>query len=125
MGVSGNNNITPLDLTPGYRVYLKSSQLTSASPTHRFVFMDVNPASICTPAFGVDMTAETFIHFPSYLHRKRAVVAFADSHIETRRWLDPRTMIGVPAGDTYIPHGVASPNNKDLLWITEQTSSSN
>jgi prepilin-type N-terminal cleavage/methylation domain-containing protein/prepilin-type processing-associated H-X9-DG protein len=125
MAAAGINVLRPLEQTPGYRVYMKNAQLAADSAANRFVFMDVNPASICTPGFGVDMTAETFIHFPSFLHRSRAVVAFADSHVETHKWSDARTMIGVPPGEQFIPHGVPSPNNKDLDWITERTSSRN
>jgi len=123
MGASGSNIIQPLNQIPGYRVYMKYSQLAGASTANRFVFMDVNPASICTPGFGVDMSAETFIHFPSDLHRSRGVVSFADSHVETHKWLDPRTMIGIPQGDQFIPHGIYSPNNQDLYWITQRTTS--
>jgi prepilin-type processing-associated H-X9-DG protein len=104
---------------------MKFSQLAADSPANRFVFMDVNPASICTPGFGVDMTTDTFIHYPSDLHRNRGVVVFADSHVETHKWLDPRTTIGIPPGNQYIPHGVASPNNPDLIWIAQRTSSKN
>jgi prepilin-type N-terminal cleavage/methylation domain-containing protein/prepilin-type processing-associated H-X9-DG protein len=123
MGATGTNLIDPLVQTYGYRVYMKSSELGADSPANRFVFMDVNPASICTPGFGVDMTAETFIHYPSDMHRSRGVVAFADGHLETHKWLDPRTTIGLPPGDEYIPHDVPSPNNQDLVWITQRTSS--
>ncbi|MGA2176977.1 MAG: prepilin-type N-terminal cleavage/methylation domain-containing protein [Verrucomicrobiota bacterium] len=125
IGASGSNLVMPLAQTPGYRVYMKWAQLAAAPAANRFVFMDVNPASICTPGFGVDMTAQEFIHFPSYLHRKRGVVAFADSHVETHKWQDARTMIGVPAGDVFIPHDVPSPNNPDLVWITQRTTSRN
>jgi hypothetical protein len=123
MGAAGSNVIQPLVQTFGYRVYMKSAQLAAVPTANRFVFMDVNPASICTPGFGVDMAAETFIHYPSDLHRRRGVVTFADSHIETHKWLDPRTMIGVPVGQEYIPHNISSPNNQDLYWITQRTTS--
>jgi prepilin-type N-terminal cleavage/methylation domain-containing protein len=125
MGAAGANLIQPLEQVPGYRVYMKYAQVAADSAANRFVFMDVNPGSICTPGFGVDMTAQSFIHYPSDLHRSRGVVAFADSHVETHKWLDPRTTIGVPAGDQYIPHGVYSPHNQDLVWITQRTSSKN
>jgi prepilin-type N-terminal cleavage/methylation domain-containing protein len=125
IGASGANLIQPLVQTPGYRVYMKFAQLAADSTANRFVFMDVNPASICTPGFGVDMTAETFIHYPSDLHRSRGVVSFADSHVETHKWLDARTMIGVPAGHEFIPHGDPSPRNQDLVWITQRTTSRN
>ena len=117
------NLVMPLELSAGYRVYLKSAQLASDAAASRFVFMDVNPASICTPGFGVDMEAKEFIHYPSDLHRGRAIVSFADSHVETHKWEDPRTTIGVPPGHEYIPHNLASPNNRDLIWIAQHTSS--
>ena len=125
MGASGQNLIQPLEQETGYRIYMKSAQVAADSAANRFVFMDVNPASICTPGFGVDMSAESFIHFPSDLHRGQGVVAFADSHVQTHKWLDPRTKIGVPPGNQFIPHGVPSPNNKDLAWITKATTSRN
>jgi prepilin-type N-terminal cleavage/methylation domain-containing protein len=123
IGAAGMAVVQPLEQDPAYRVYLKCAQLAADSPANRFVFMDVNPASICTPGFGVDVAAQMFIHYPSDLHRRRGVVAFADSHVETHRWSDARTTIGVPAGDHYIPHDVPSPDNPDLVWIAERTTS--
>jgi len=90
--------IAPLNINPAYKTYLKSSQLAADSPVNRFVFADVNPASICTPAFGVDMTLQSWIHYPSDLHRQRGVLAFADSHVEPHRWLDARTMLHLAGG---------------------------
>jgi prepilin-type N-terminal cleavage/methylation domain-containing protein/prepilin-type processing-associated H-X9-DG protein len=107
--------------TSGYRVYMKSSDVDA--PVNRFVFMDVNPASICTPGFGVDMSAKTFIHYPSSLHQGLGVVSFADGHVESHNWRDPRTRIGIAPGQEYIPHYNPSPGNQDLLWITEHTTS--
>jgi hypothetical protein len=110
-------------LNPKYKVYLKASQLAAEPIANRFVFMDVNPGSICTPGFGVDMDAEMFIHYPSSLHREQGVVSFADSHVESRKWQDPRTRIGLSASEVFIPHDVASPNNPDLVWISQRTTS--
>jgi prepilin-type processing-associated H-X9-DG protein len=123
IGTPAANVMQPIQLNSAYRVCLKSSEISRDSPANRFVFMDVNPASICTPAFGVDMSLQTFIHYPSSFHRRLGVVAFADGHVESHKWLDPRTRIGLPAGAQYIPHGNASPNNVDLSWIGERTTS--
>ena len=112
----------PVLLSPSVRMYLKASDIAVDAPADRFVFMDVNPASICTPAFGVDMSLSTFIHYPSDLHRGRGVIGFADSHVEAHKWLDGRTRIGIPPGSNYIPHNNSSPNNQDLLWITKHAS---
>ena len=117
------NLVGPIELNAAYRVYMRSTDLATDLPANRFVFMDVNPASICTPAFGVDMSLQTFIHYPSSLHRGLGVVSFADSHVESHKWLDPRTRKGLPAGQQYIPHNDPSPNNQDLRWIGDRTTS--
>ena len=114
--------ILPLSINPAYKTYFKSSQIAADSPVNRFVFTDVNPASICTPGFGVDMTLETWIHYPSDQHRLRGVLTFADGHAETHRWVDGRTMVHLGSG-TYIQHGNAAGNNPDLAWIAARTSS--
>jgi prepilin-type N-terminal cleavage/methylation domain-containing protein len=117
------NFMIPIELNAAYRVYLKSTDLANDSPANRFVFMDVNPASICTPAFGVDMSLQTFVHYPSSLHGGLGVVSFADSHVESHKWLDPRTGKGLPAGQPFIPHWDPSPNNQDVRWIGDRTTS--
>ncbi len=123
IGTIPGNAIAPISLNPNYKIYLKSSQFGADSPDSRFVFIDVNPASICTPAFGVDMSLMTWIHYPSDLHRRGGVLAFADGHVENHLWQDSRTMLHLAGGQAYIPHGIASPNNPDLEWIAAQTTS--
>jgi prepilin-type N-terminal cleavage/methylation domain-containing protein len=123
VGTQPPNVLAPISIDPAYRVYKKSSDLASDSPANRFLLMDVNPASICTPAFGVDMSLQTFVHYPSSLHGGLAVVSFGDNHVESHKWLDARTRKGLPSGQQYIPHNVPSPNNQDLHWIGERTTS--
>ncbi len=117
------NLVGPIELNAAYRLYMKSTDLASDMPANRFVFMDVNPASICTPAFGVDMSLQTFVHYPSFLHGGLGVVSFSDSHVESHKWLDARTRKGLLSGQQYIPHNEASPNNQDLRWIGDRTTS--
>jgi prepilin-type N-terminal cleavage/methylation domain-containing protein len=123
VGTPPINIETPISLNGAYRVYLKSSDIASDLPAQRFVFIDVNPASICTPAFGVDMAQDVFVHYPSTLHPGGGVLSFADSHVETHKWLDPRTRRDLTGSAGYIPHNEASPNNKDLNWIRIRTTS--
>ena len=111
----------PIRIDPTFRVHFKTAQIASDSPAIRFAFMDVNPANICTPAFGVNMAQESFIHYPSSLHRGAGVVAFADAHVESHKWLDARTRRALPPGAQYIPHDQPSPNNPDLRWIRDRT----
>ena len=114
----------PFIPTPGYRFYTKSSEIASDLPAQRFVFMDVNPANICSPAFGVDLAQDIFFHYPSSLHNNSGVIAFADSHAESHKWLDARTRKTVANGQI-IRHSDPSPRNPDLYWIRDRTSSKN
>jgi prepilin-type N-terminal cleavage/methylation domain-containing protein/prepilin-type processing-associated H-X9-DG protein len=120
VGVPAGSLEEPFRMSPDVRVYLKSSDLAVNSPGERFVFMDVNPANLCTPAFGVNMDQDIFFHYPSFLHNGAGVISFADSHVETHRWLDPRTRKVLPAGQI-IGHNDYSPANQDLNWIRART----
>jgi prepilin-type N-terminal cleavage/methylation domain-containing protein len=122
LGTRAVNMQMPIRLSPAYQVHLKSSSLAADKPAERFVFMDVNPANICTPGFGVDMNLQVIIHYPSYLHRGMGVVAFADSHIESHKWLDPRTRKTV-TGINYIHHEDRVAGNNDFTWIASHTTS--
>lgn len=122
MGHPPNTPLTPISLNAAYRVYQKTSLLNADGPANRFVFTDVNPANICTPAFGVDMSLATWIHFPSGLHRKRGVLAFGDGHVEVHHWLDSRTLPQLTSG-SYIGHGAFAIGSPDLAWLAERTTS--
>jgi prepilin-type N-terminal cleavage/methylation domain-containing protein len=108
----------------GFRFYVKASQLSADQPANRFVFTDVNPANICSPAFGVDMLQDVFFHYPSSLHNYSGVLTFADGHAESHKWVDARTRKTVPDGQI-IRHTDASPGNQDLKWIRDRTTSRN
>jgi prepilin-type N-terminal cleavage/methylation domain-containing protein/prepilin-type processing-associated H-X9-DG protein len=124
VGTTAANNVTPVNVNSfAYKTYFKTSQIAADSPVNRFIFTDVNPASICTPAFGVDMTLQTWIHLPSDLHRQRGVLVFADGHVEARRWSDPRILYPVIGPNGYITHGTPAPNSPDLIWIGARTTS--
>jgi prepilin-type N-terminal cleavage/methylation domain-containing protein/prepilin-type processing-associated H-X9-DG protein len=106
------------------RVYRKTTDLIS--PASVFVFQDVNPQNICTPAFIVDMPgtgSDGFFHYPATHHNRAGVVSFADGHVETHRWLDSRTFVKVPLGQK-LGHDRTSPNNADLNWIRQRATES-
>jgi prepilin-type processing-associated H-X9-DG protein len=123
VGTIAGNAQTPITLSTAYKVYLKAATLAADMPASRFTFIDVNPASICTPGFGVDMSADTFIHYPSSFHNGGGVLAYADGHVQAHKWTDSRTRKALPGGAQYIPHYDPSANNADLKWIRERTTS--
>ena len=114
--------MTPASLAAGYKVYAKSSQINIAGSANRWVFSDVNPYYICTPAFGVDMTLATWVHYPSGLHNRRGALAFADGRVEVHHWLDNRTMAIVTSSHP-MSHSDSAAGNLDLAWLAERTTS--
>ncbi len=123
VGTTPTSALGPIQLNGAYRVYLKSSSVATDFPADRFVFIDVNPGSICTPGFGIDMGLRTIIHYPSTLHGGLGVIAFADNHAEAHKWLDPRTSRSLPGASQYIPHTDPVAGNKDFYWLADHTTS--
>lgn len=120
-----NNYIAPnsgtyTDPAINYRTFLKSTDLAAVGPSSIFLFQDVLPENLCSPAFIVNMTADVPFHFPSSRHLNVGPVAFTDGHVEMHRWVDPRTRPPVPAGGL-LAHWNPSPNNPDFVWIRERT----
>jgi len=123
IGTAPGNFNRPIQIDTSFRTFMKSSELANVLPATRFLFMDVNPASICTSGFGVDMRRDVFTHYPSSLHSGVGVVSFADSHVESRKWVDARTRKTErdQSGTSHISHGEVSPGNRDVQWIRERT----
>ncbi len=113
----------PVQIDSPYRVYFKSSSLAADFPADRFVFIDVNPGSICTPGFAVDMSLRVILHYPSAMHNGVGALAFADSHVEAHKWLDPRTKRNLPGAAQYIPHTDPVAGNRDIKWVADRTTS--
>jgi prepilin-type N-terminal cleavage/methylation domain-containing protein/prepilin-type processing-associated H-X9-DG protein len=120
MGTIPGNFERPVEINSAYRVYLKSSQTGTDLPSQRFVFMEVNPASICTPGFGVNMAQESIVHYPGVAHNGQAVVSFADGHQESKKWLDARTRKLLPRNADHLPHNDMTPRNPDVQWLRER-----
>ena len=110
-------------VTPQHAVLRKTSELAALNPTALFLFQDVNPASICFPAFVVRMkgaATEGFFHYPATHHGGASVLVFGDGHTEPHRWQDARTN---PPGEPglSLSHWDRSANNPDLAWLRQHT----
>jgi hypothetical protein len=106
-----------------YRVFRKSSDLSASSQT--FLFQDLSPQSLCTPAFIVEMPgagSDQFFHIPATHHHRGGVVSFADGHAEAHRWFDPKLFQTAPVGSR-LAHNLSSPRSRDLAWLRERTTS--
>jgi prepilin-type N-terminal cleavage/methylation domain-containing protein/prepilin-type processing-associated H-X9-DG protein len=108
-----------------YKTYFKSSQITDPSPSMLYVLLDEHPDSINAGGFANMMVespaAARIIDFPASYHNGAAGLSFADGHAEIRKWVDSRTRPPVRY-NANLQLNVASPNNKDMIWLAERTS---
>ena len=99
-----------------FKTYRLSTDIDE--PAERFVFIDESTITINDPAFAVEMPQENqrarWVDVPTTRHAGNGVLAFADGHVETHRWRDPRT-----AGDHF---DKSSEGNEDWTWLASATS---
>ncbi len=117
-----NSQIAP-ELSPRHVVFRKLSDFVPLQPHNAFVFIDVNPANLCFPAFVVrprGFGTDGFYHYPATHHNRAGVITYGDGHVESHRWTDGRTF-RVARSLTLIAHWDSCPNNADLGWIRERT----
>jgi prepilin-type N-terminal cleavage/methylation domain-containing protein/prepilin-type processing-associated H-X9-DG protein len=116
--------------TGGYRQFKKITDLTSPPPSRTWVFLDEREDSINDGWFAVDMggydpmnpKSYTIVDYPASYHNRAGGLSFADGHAEIRKWQDGRTTPVLKKGQL-IPLGVSSPNNVDVGWLQDRTSS--
>jgi len=117
-----------LSVSPGYRVYKKTTDLNIPGPTETWVFIDEREDSIDDDYFAIDMTGYpnaprtiSFVNYPASYHGKAAGLSYADGHSEIKRWHDSRTMPPLNQGRR-MALNVSSPNNEDLIWLQSHSS---
>jgi prepilin-type N-terminal cleavage/methylation domain-containing protein len=78
-------------------------------PSELFVFIDVEPLSICYTPFEIPTSnSQQWFTAPGALHdRKTSVISFADGHSESHRWRKPVRRLST-AGVNSNPHPVSS-----------------
>ena len=61
-----------------------------------------------------------FYDYPASYHHRAGGLSFVDGHAEIKRWMDDRTMPKL-VPDGFVPDQLASPNNRDILWLQERS----
>jgi prepilin-type N-terminal cleavage/methylation domain-containing protein/prepilin-type processing-associated H-X9-DG protein len=109
-----------------YRIYYKTSDIINPGPAMCFVLLDEHPDGINAGGYANMMVespgAARIIDFPASYHNGAGGISFADGHAEIRKWVDPRTR--APAKyNGQLQLNVPSPNNQDMMWLADRTSS--
>ncbi len=124
IGPNGQPAVYRDNPTAGYKLYKKSSDTTVPGPSQLFVFTEVHTDSICRPFFGVAVGKTFWYHLPANYHDRSSVLAFADGHVDRRRWVDSRTF-SPPRTIAWHDHNYATANSRDLVWLHERSSVKN
>ncbi len=111
----------------GFRIYKKTSDLTSPGPSRTWVFLDEREDSINDGEFVVGMSGYpdqprnwTIVDYPGSYHNGAGELSFADGHSEIHKWKDSRTMPALKIGQG-LPLRASSPSNPDVLWLMERS----
>jgi prepilin-type processing-associated H-X9-DG protein len=109
-----------------YRTFFKTAEIIDPGPSQCYVLLDEHPDSINAGGFANMMVespgAARIVDFPASFHNGAAGISFADGHAEIRKWVDSRTT-PPPKYNNSLQLNVASPNNMDMIWLSERTSS--
>ena len=109
-----------------YRTYFKLSEINDPSPSMLYVLLDEHPDGINAGGFANQMVesagAARIIDFPASYHNGAAGISFSDGHADIRKWVDSRTKPPVTYNNN-LGLNVASPNNQDMIWLADRTSS--
>jgi len=110
-----NGGVEQYAPVPPVTFYKRNSEF--GRPSDLFVFMDVEPLSICYTPFEIPISnMQSYFTAPGALHdRKSGVLSFADGHSEAHRWKRPVLRNTTP-GLTANPHPVPS-DRTDVSYI--------
>jgi len=109
-----------------YRVFRKLSDIQPLGHSRAYVFIDEHPDSLNFGDLAVTMNDDLppqrihIIDYPASTHNGAGGLSFADGHAEIHKWVDPRTK--PPWQNKLLQLVVASPNNRDMVWLSERTS---
>jgi prepilin-type N-terminal cleavage/methylation domain-containing protein/prepilin-type processing-associated H-X9-DG protein len=109
-----------------YIIFRKYSDILRPSPSMAWVLLDEREDSINDGLFQTDLkdrgASARIVDYPASYHGRAAGILFADGHAEIKRWVDGRTTPPM-SPNVLIPLDVASPNNPDVAWLQERSSS--
>ena len=108
-----------------YYVFRKMTDIVTLGPSQAFVFVDEHEDSITVGNFNVAAGPvwpnTEWLQLPASRHGAACTFSFADGHAEIKKWRDPRTIFPVKRLTGWFDGH--SPQNRDVLWVTERASS--
>lgn len=113
VGESDPTGATPNMASSGYRIFKRLNDI--GRPSDIWTAMDEDPNSINDSALEVWPTGNEWVDSPAHYHNNSGSIAFADGHVEARKWTDAGIL--ADKGNFFI----ASPGSDDLNWLQQRT----
>jgi prepilin-type N-terminal cleavage/methylation domain-containing protein/prepilin-type processing-associated H-X9-DG protein len=107
-------------LNPGWKVFLKASDLVGLSPSDCWVLLDEQPDSINDVLFFVGMSGTVWVDVPASYHNGAGGFSFADGHAEIKKWRDPNSLQPVRKLNPSVGNMKSAPN--DVAWLQQRSS---
>ena len=98
----------------GFRVNKKVSDITKPLPVNAFVFVEEHENTIDDGHFGFSPVGDHWYNIPGLWH-KGANFAFADGHVEFRKWRNGTTLALTGVGTS--PYPDLAPNHEDVRYV--------
>jgi prepilin-type processing-associated H-X9-DG protein len=122
MGASGGLQ----NYNPGWKQYMKMSDIVLPTPSDAFIFAEEHPGSINDGYLEMNLNTPDFPDIPGALHGGSGGFSFADGHAILRKWLTGVLLIPV-VKDTTVHHagttinGPINSNNQDWSWALQHS----
>jgi prepilin-type N-terminal cleavage/methylation domain-containing protein/prepilin-type processing-associated H-X9-DG protein len=114
------------DYGPG-KIIRKTTEMVGLAPVKTFTLLDERDDSIDDGYFVVSMNgfsnvvAQQIGNYPSSYHNGAGGISFADGHVETHKWVDPRTKRNHQRDVHLSVYGpTPSSNNEDVSWLQQR-----
>lgn len=124
------------EANPGgkWQVYAREMQALRPGPDRLWVFTDEHPASINDGALGFrmpdsasDTASQGWVDWPAGFHDDAGSFSFMDGHAELHKWIEALSRGARGLNAHLIDYNQLDrgriPNNRDILWMAQRTSS--
>jgi prepilin-type N-terminal cleavage/methylation domain-containing protein/prepilin-type processing-associated H-X9-DG protein len=118
MGASGGL----INYSPGWKQYIKMTDIVVPTPADAFIFADEHPGSINDGFLEMHCQTPDFPDVPAAVrHGRNCGISFADGHAVLQKWLTQVLLIpevqGIPVKSIS-----TTANNVDWLWLRDHAS---
>jgi prepilin-type N-terminal cleavage/methylation domain-containing protein/prepilin-type processing-associated H-X9-DG protein len=105
---------------PGWKVFMKSADLSALAPSQLWIVLDEQPDSLNDDLFYVSMTGNVWVDVPASYHNGACGISFGDGHAEIKKWHDPNSYQPVMKVNPSLGNQKPAPN--DVAWLQQRTS---